>query len=96
MGEVYKAYDSVLDREVAIKVLSEQLAREKGNRQRFYQEARAAASLNHPNVVTIHNVGEKDGVPYFVMEYLSGTVLSNVIAKSSGKRLPVGRALDLT
>ena len=95
MGEVYLAYDPALDREVAIKVLSEQLAREKENRERFYQEARAAASLNHPNVVTIHNVGEKDGVPYFVMEYLQGTVLGKIIAKSSGKRLPVERALDL-
>ncbi|MCK4416578.1 MAG: protein kinase [Candidatus Latescibacteria bacterium] len=96
MGEVYKAYDSALDREVALKVLSERLAREKRNRERFYQEARSAASLNHPNVVTIHDVGEKDGVPYFVMEYLQGTVLSRVIKKSAGNRLPTERALDLT
>jgi len=79
MGEVYRAYDAALDREVAIKVLSPMAAPKASDVDRFYQEARAAANLSHPNVVVIHDVGEHDKVPYFVMELLAGQSLREAI-----------------
>ena len=81
MGEVYRAYDEALDREVAVKVLSPMAAPKESDVDRFYQEARAAANLSHPNVVVIHDVGEHDKVPYFVMELLAGQSLRDAIEK---------------
>src|SRR5678815_759195 len=71
MGEVYKARDTRLDRHVAIKVLPEHIAKREDLRARFEREARAVASLNHPNICVLHDIGNQDGVGgYMVMEYL--------------------------
>ena len=75
MGEVYRARDTRLGRDVAIKVLPDQPARETGFEERFSREARAVASLNHPNIVAIHDVGAESGAMYAVMELLEGQTL---------------------
>lgn len=75
MGIVFKAFDTALHRPVAIKVLSPQLATSPRARRRFMREARAVAGINHPNVVTIHSVDEQGGLPYLVMEFVSGRTL---------------------
>jgi serine/threonine protein kinase len=79
MGVVYKAKDVRLDRNVAIKFLSRDLARNKAHLDRFQREARAASRLNHPNICTIHDVGEEDGSHYIVMELLEGKTLRQLI-----------------
>jgi len=79
MGEVWLARDSKLDREVAIKVLPPAMVSDSERLQRFQREAKAVASLNHPNIVTIHSVEEADGVPFFAMEFVSGATLSTMI-----------------
>jgi len=79
MGTVYKGYDAALEREVAIKVLAPHLVWEQGLVDRFMREAKTAAHLKHPNIVTIYNVGEQEGTYYFVMEYLPGRTLAEVI-----------------
>jgi serine/threonine protein kinase len=79
MGLVYQAYDPALRRRVAIKVLSPQLAREPVARLRFAREAQAAAAVCHENVITIHSVSEVNGLPYIVMEYLSGGSLQDFV-----------------
>ena len=68
MGEVYRARDHRLGRELAIKVLPESVARDADFLARFQSEARAASALNHPNIVTIHDIGSADGVSYILME----------------------------
>ncbi len=79
MGIVYKARDESLNRFVAIKVLSEQLIEDPTVRQRFVREAQAAAGLSHPNIVQIFFIGEDNGNPYFVMEYVSGRSLDELL-----------------
>src|SRR2546423_2774765 len=79
MGVVYKARDSVLDRTVAIKVMNEAIAGQPNLRQRFLREAQAAASLQHPNVVTIHDLGEIDGHLFIAMEFIEGVDLEHLI-----------------
>jgi TolB-like protein len=80
MGEVYRAHDTRLARDVALKVLPSDLAANPERRQRLLREARAAASLNHPNICTIHDVGEADGHAYIAMEVIDGAPLSRRIA----------------
>jgi eukaryotic-like serine/threonine-protein kinase len=75
MGEVYLAQDTKLDRRVAIKVLPENMSADAQAKRRLLREARAAAKLDHPNVCSIHEVGEDDGVSFIVMQYLSGESL---------------------
>src|SRR5207245_7062186 len=75
MGEVYRARDQSLDREVAIKVLPKELASDPDRLRRFEQEARAAAALNHPNILAVYDIGETDGSPYIVSELLEGQTL---------------------
>src|SRR5215471_5556913 len=75
MGEVYRGRDTRLDRQVAIKILPEQLAQRTELRERFEREARAVAALNHPNVCTLFDVGEQDGTHYLVMEHIDGETL---------------------
>jgi dienelactone hydrolase len=79
MGEVYRARDSRLDREVAVKVLPRDFTGDPERLARFEREARAASALNHPNICTIHDVGEHDGMPYLVMELLEGQSLKERI-----------------
>ena len=75
MGEVYRARDTRLGRDVAIKVLPEALVKGADRLRRFEQEARAVAALNHPNILAIHDIGEQGGVPYLVSELLEGSSL---------------------
>lgn len=79
MGEVFRAHDAVLAREVAIKVLHRTLAGDAGFIDRFRREARAAASLNHPNIVHVHDWGAVDGVYFMVMEYVRGESLREIL-----------------
>jgi eukaryotic-like serine/threonine-protein kinase len=79
MGEVYRARDTRLGREVALKVLPSEVSADAGRRARFEQEARAAAALNHPNIVGLHDVGEQDGVFYIVSELVPGETLAAML-----------------
>jgi Tol biopolymer transport system component len=81
MGEVYRARDPKLGREVAIKVLGVEALANPGAVRRFQQEARAASSLNHPGIVTIHDLGELDGQFFIVMELVEGTTLRQLLAR---------------
>jgi serine/threonine-protein kinase len=80
MGTVWKAHDALLDRTVAVKILHEGLAEDANFAERFRREARNAASLGHPNVVTVYDTGE-DGVPYIVMEYVDGESLHRLLSR---------------
>ena len=75
MGEVYKARDSRLNRSVAIKILPESMTADSARLHRFEQEARSVAALNHPNILSVYDVGVQDGTPYLVMELLEGETL---------------------
>ena len=90
MGVVYRARDEVLQRDVAIKVLSSRSVAEKSAREFLLEEARAASALSHPNICTIHQVGEIRGELYIVMELIEGKPLSELIAKGG---LPVESVL---
>jgi eukaryotic-like serine/threonine-protein kinase len=81
MGVVYKAYDPVLDREVAMKTMTTEALKDPVLRERFYREARSAGKLHHPNIVTIHELGEENDVPFIVMEYLHGTDVHAMIRR---------------
>ena len=91
MGEVYKAHDSRLNRTVAIKVLPPTLATPE-RLQRFEQEARAASALNHPNILTIHDVGREGDIAYFATEWVDGQTLRELVR---GGRLPPRRILQI-
>src|SRR6185295_6193355 len=95
MGVVYKATDSVLERPVAVKTVNITLEREYAEKyeKRFYQEARAAGSLNHPNIVTIHDVGKAGDVVFMAMEYIEGVELRTLIGE--GRPLRVSQALSI-
>lgn len=92
MGEVYRARDLRLEREVAVKVLREDLALDPTRLERFEGEARAASALNHPNILVIHGIGEEGDARYIVMEYVEGETLRRVLASGP---LPVGRLFRL-
>jgi len=92
MGEVYRAHDTKLGRDIAIKVLPDHLAADRTRLQRFEQEARLASSLNHPNIVTIHDIGLAEGIPYIAMELVEGHTLRALLASGL---LPVQRAIDI-
>jgi len=94
MGEVYLAVDTRLDRTVALKVLPDDVARDRDRRSRFEQEARAASAINHPNITAIYDVGEAGGVHYIVMEHVEGDDLSARMAAGSldeGEIVRIGR-----
>jgi eukaryotic-like serine/threonine-protein kinase len=92
MGEVFRARDAVLDREVAIKVLHRSLAGDQGFVERFRREARAAASLSHPNIVAVHDWGAVDGIYYMVMEYVRGRAVRDLL--NAQGRLEPAQAAD--
>src|SRR5271157_6236006 len=75
MGEVYRAKDTRLGRDVAIKVLPENVSLDDDRRQRFEREARTISSLNHPNICALYDVGNQDGMEYLVLEYVEGETL---------------------
>src|SRR5215831_3087586 len=91
MGEVYRAHDSVLKRDVAIKILSPYVAQDGDRLRRFEQEAQAAAALSHPNILAIHEFGNVEGVPYLVSELLEGQSLRELLRRAS---VPVRKAID--
>jgi len=92
MGEVYRATDARLGRDVAIKVLPASFSNDAERLRRFEQEARAAGALNHPNVLAIYDIGTHDGAPYLVTELLEGETLRE---RMQGGPLPVRKALDI-
>jgi len=91
MGEVYRARDSRLNRDVAVKVLPALFSCDASRLHRFEQEARAAASLNHPNILAVHDIGQQDGSPYIVSELLDGATLRELLRPGP---LAVRKALD--
>src|SRR4029077_764536 len=91
MGVVYRARDSRLGRDVAIKLIPESLAADETRLRRFEQEARAAGQLNHPNILAVHDIGMHAGTPYIVTELLEGESLRNRLA---GGALPPRKAVD--
>ena len=92
MGEVFRARDTRLGRDVAVKVISEALASDPERLRRFEHEARAASMLNHPNILAIHDVGSHEGAPYVVSELLEGETLGE---RLKGGRLPLRKAVDI-
>jgi serine/threonine protein kinase/Tol biopolymer transport system component len=91
MGEVYRARDPRMDRDVAIKILPARFSTDPDRLRRFEQEARSAGSLNHPNLITVHELGTHDGAPFIVSELLEGETLH---ARLSASPLPLRRTLD--
>ena len=89
MGEVYRAWDPRLAREVALKVLPGDVAEDPARRRRFLEEARAAGSLNHPNIVAVFDVGVGEGTPFIVTELLEGRQLQDEIGSRRCSRFDV-------
>jgi serine/threonine protein kinase len=92
MGEVYRAHDEKLGRDVALKFLPRAVADDPDRRAGMVREARAAAALNHPNICTIHDVGDADGLTYIAMEVIEGQPLS---ARLAERPLPIDEVLRI-
>src|ERR1019366_944946 len=91
MGEVYRAHDSRLGRDVAVKVIPASLASDASRVSRFQQEARAAAALNHPNILAVYDIGTHDQCPYIVSELLEGQSLRDRLRDGP---LPIRKVID--
>src|SRR5512134_464038 len=91
MGEVYRAHDPRLGRDVALKVLPADMASDPARLERFTREARAIAALNHPHIVTIYSTEEADGIRFLTMELVEGQPLDGLIPATG---LPLARFLD--
>src|SRR6201988_3422221 len=91
MGEVYRAKDTRLGRDVALKILPESFARDSDRLRRFEQEARAVAALNHPNILALFDIGQHNGSPFLVSELLEGETLRAIFDRGA---LPQRKALD--
>ena len=91
MGDVYRAHDSRLDREVAIKVLPGDFSRDDDRLRRFEQEAKATSALNHPNILTVYDIGEHEGAPFIVAELLEGEELRRRLDEGP---IPLRKATD--
>src|ERR1700746_2986461 len=83
MGEVYRARDTRLERDVAIKVLPAQLSADPNLTQRLEREAKAVSKLSHPNICTLHDIGHQDGMDFLVMEYLEGETLEQRLRRGA-------------
>src|SRR5262249_56182022 len=95
MGEVYRARDERLDREVAIKVLPVSFSKDPDRLRRFEQEAKAAGALNHPNVTAVYDVGDHDGAPDVVQELLEGATLRTLLENDGiSARAPIDNAIQ--
>src|SRR5262245_33582603 len=92
MGVVYSAYDPRLQRTVAIKVLPASFAVDVERLQRFEREARAAAALNHPNILAVYDVGRHQDRPFIVMEFVPGETLAELLHRG---RVPIARGLEM-
>jgi serine/threonine protein kinase len=92
MGEVYRARDTRLGREVAIKTLPALAASDPERRARFEQEARSASALNHPNIITVLDIGDTEGTSYIAMEYVEGRSVRELLAAGP---LPPRKVLDI-
>src|ERR1700746_3379099 len=92
MGEVYRAKDARLDRDVAIKILPQEMCADPARKQRFEREAKTISGLQHPNICVLYDVGCQDGVDFLVMEYLDGETLATRLAR---KALPPGETLRI-
>ncbi len=99
MGEVFLAQDTKLERKVALKFLPPQFSADEEERKRFIHEAKAAAALNHPNIITVHEIGEHEGQVFIAMEYVEGRTLKDLIAvnrsPSTVNRIPIPEVLDI-
>jgi serine/threonine protein kinase len=93
MGVVYQAYDSVLGRTVAVKLIPDELSNDPLRRKRFLREARTAAALNHPNICTIYEVGEDNGRLFIAMEYVPGVTLASELREGA---LPLADLLRIS
>src|SRR2546423_9555616 len=92
MGEVYRARDKRLGRAVALKILPPDVAGDAGRRQRFEQEARAASALNHPNILSVYDLGSHDGLAYIASELIDGESLRDMLKRGP---LPHSRAVEI-
>ena len=93
MGEVWRGSDTVLDREVAAKIMKEEYRSEPGFLARFKSEARSMGSVSHPGIAAVYDYGEEEGAPYLVMEFVPGEALSTILERNGG--LPEGDALEI-